>query len=65
MKIYFEIPFGYSFPEAHDTEVSFFPRKGDFVEVKKGDGWYVDLRVQKVCFEDNMQKVKVVMVEED
>lgn len=29
MNIYFEIPWGYSFPEAHGSEVSFIPRKGD------------------------------------
>lgn len=64
MKVKFEVPYGYFAP---DTEcLDFLPRKNDFLVVSQPK-WHctVALRVQKVCFDFDLQSVTIVLVEED
>ena len=67
MKIYFEVPGGYKLPQAHDTEVSFIPRKGDYIEVNSmGSIWKPKvLRVGKVVFDNWLSECWVSLVEEE
>lgn len=64
MIIYFEVPYGYTSPP--DGEYSFIPRKGDFIESLQRK-WLADveLRVQKVVFNEAITIARVTLVEED
>ena len=72
MKIYFEVPYGYSYPEADGSETNVIPRKGDYMDVfteKPAHSSYsvscVELQVRKICFNDKFTEATVTLVEEE
>lgn len=67
MIINFEVPSGYSYPEADGYETSVIPQKNDYV-VTCSTGSVITaiaLRVQKRVFECDFKTVTVVLVEEE
>lgn len=66
MIINFEVPSGYSYPEADGSETNVIPRKGDYMDIyRKGTFDSVELQVRKVCFSACFERVEVILVEED
>lgn len=65
MRIYFEVPCGYKRPDVHSNHSNFYPRKGEYMDIIGKNYYSFELRVQKVCFDNELNSVTITLVEED